>query len=47
MSPYIEDSQLSKINKFAHERPVEVDYDLFKVIEKSLEISSLTEGAFD
>ena len=47
MSPYIEDSQLSKINKFAHESPVEVDKDLFKVIERSLEISRLTDGAFD
>ena len=47
MSPYIEDSQLSKINRFAHEDPVEVDHDLFYVIEKSLEISHLTQGAFD
>ncbi len=47
MSPYIEDSQLSKINKVAHEKPVEVDRDLFHVIEKSLEVSRLTDGAFD
>ncbi|MGH1538286.1 MAG: FAD:protein FMN transferase [Gammaproteobacteria bacterium] len=47
MSPYIEHSQLSKINKYAHEGPVEVDRDLFKLIEKSLEVSRLTKGAFD
>ncbi len=47
MSPYIEDSQLSKINKSAHEEPIEVDRDLFHVIEKSLEVSRLTDGAFD
>ena len=47
MSPYIEQSQLSKINKYAHEAPVEVDRDLFGLIEKSIEVSRLTNGAFD
>ena len=47
MSPYIEQSQLSKINKYAHERPIEVDQDLFLLIQKSLEMSELTQGAFD
>lgn len=47
MSPYIEQSQLSKINKYAHEGPVEVDGDLFDLIEKSQEVSRLTNGAFD
>ncbi len=47
MSPYIEQSQLSNINKFAYEGPVEVDRDLFDLIEKSIEVSRLTNGAFD
>ncbi|MEJ2115894.1 MAG: FAD:protein FMN transferase [Gammaproteobacteria bacterium] len=47
MSPYIEQSQLSKINKYAHEGPIEVDLDLFELIEKSIEVSRLTNGAFD
>ncbi len=47
MSPYIDQSQLSKINKYAHEGPIEIDKDLFAVIKKSLEISELTQGAFD
>ena len=47
MSPYIEHSQLSKINKYAHDGPVEVDRDLFGLIEKSIEVSRLTNGAFD
>ncbi|MFK7816194.1 MAG: FAD:protein FMN transferase [Gammaproteobacteria bacterium] len=47
MSPYIEQSQLSKINKYAHEGPVEVDRDLFELIEKSQEFSQLTNGSFD
>jgi thiamine biosynthesis lipoprotein len=47
MSPYIEESQLSKINKHAHEGPIEVNRDLFELIEKSIEVSRLTDGAFD
>ncbi len=47
MSPYIEESQLSKINEYAHEGPVEVDRDLFKLIQKSLDFSEITDGAFD
>lgn len=47
MSPYIEESQLSKINMHAHEGPVEVDLDLFELIDKSIEVSRLTDGAFD
>lgn len=47
MSPYIKESQLSKINACAHERPVEVDSDLFQLIQKSTEVSELTGGAFD
>ena len=47
MSPYIEQSQLSKINKYAHEGPVEVDRDLFELIERSIEFSQLSNGAFD
>lgn len=47
MSPYIQASQLSKINDYAHERPVAVDDELFNLIRKSIEVSKLTQGAFD
>lgn len=47
MSPYIEESQLSKINRFAHEKPVPVSRELFEVIRKSVDVSVLTKGAFD
>ena len=47
MSPYIKESQLYKINEYAHEGPVEVDRDLFKLIQKSLEFSEMTDGVFD
>lgn len=47
MSPYIEESQLSKINQFAYEKPVPVSPELFEVIRKSVDVSALTKGAFD
>jgi len=47
MSPYIKDSQLSEINDNAFKQPVKVDEDLFLVIQKSIEFSGLTNGAFD
>ncbi|MDO6807547.1 FAD:protein FMN transferase [Zobellia galactanivorans] len=40
-------SQTSRINKNAGIRPVKVDKELFDLIERSLAISQLTDGAFD
>ncbi len=47
LSDYIEDSEVSKINKKAGLEPVEVSADTLEVIKKSLWLSELTEGAFD
>ena len=47
MSTYIEDSEMSEINRDAAERPVEVGDELFTLILRSLDISVLTRGAFD
>ena len=47
MSPYIQESQLSKLNKYAFERPIKVDEELFDLIKRSVEVSKLTNGAFD
>lgn len=47
MSPYIEDSELSKINREAASRPVVCDPELLQLIARSLEISKITDGAFD
>ena len=47
MSPYIKDSQLSELNDNAFKQPVKVDEDLFQLIQKSIEFSELTNGAFD
>jgi len=47
MSTYKPESQLSQVNAHAFERPVQVDADIIDVVEKSLEYSRLSDGAFD
>lgn len=47
MSPYKPDSELSRINSEAAERAVPMGKELRVLIQRSLEISRLTDGAFD
>jgi FAD:protein FMN transferase len=47
MSHYKPESQLSQINQYANERPVQVDKELFDLIKVSNHYSQITEGAFD
>lgn len=47
MSPYIETSELSLINREAASHPVVISREMFDLIERSLEFSRMTEGAFD
>jgi len=47
MSPYKINSELFLINEKASQTPLPISNELFMVIEKSLEISMLTQGAFD
>jgi thiamine biosynthesis lipoprotein len=47
MSHYKPDSQLSQINAYGNERPVQVDKELFDLIKLSTHYSEITEGAFD
>jgi len=47
MSTYIDDSRISKINREAAEHPVVAGAELFDLIQRSIEISVLTHGAFD
>ncbi len=47
MSTYKDDSEISKINRTAAESAVEVSHELYRLIARSLEISVLTQGAFD
>jgi len=47
MSTYLEDSRISEINRQAARAPVPAGKELFDLIERSLDISVLTRGAFD
>jgi len=47
MSTYIEDSEMSRINREAASGPVDVGDELFTLILRALDISLLTRGAFD
>ncbi len=47
ISSWDPESQTSAINKQAGIAPVKVDQELFELIERSLSISKLTDGAFD
>jgi len=47
MSPYKEDSELSRINREAAQRPVTVCQELFDLLARSLAFSELSGGAFD
>jgi thiamine biosynthesis lipoprotein len=47
LTTYRESSQTNIINEHAGEKPVRVDKEVFDLIERSLRISALTQGAFD
>lgn len=47
ISSWDENSQTSKINRNAGIEPVKVDPELFNLIARAIEISKLTDGAFD
>src|SRR5262249_11331661 len=47
MSHYKPESELSQINQYANQRPVQVDKELFDLIKLSTHFSQITEGAFD
>jgi thiamine biosynthesis lipoprotein len=47
MSTYKDDSEISKINQGAATAPVVAGDELFRLIQRSLDISLLTHGAFD
>ena len=47
MSPWIETSELYVINAKAAEQPVKISEELFNLIERSLKLSELSNGAFD
>lgn len=47
LSTFSEDSEVNAINRNAGIKPVKVSGEIFKLIERSLQISELTYGAFD
>lgn len=47
MSTYIDDSEMTRINRNAAAEPQLVTAELFSLLEKAREISELTDGAFD
>lgn len=47
MSTYIEDSELSLLNKMPHGEPRQVSSELMQVLKEGQRISELTRGAFD
>lgn len=47
LTTFSEDSQTNQINDNAGIKPVKVDREVFELINRSLRISSLTDGAFD
>ncbi|MFN3813604.1 MAG: FAD:protein FMN transferase [Aquificaceae bacterium] len=47
LSDYIEDSEVSNINRHAGERPVRLSEETLEVIKKALYVSRMTDGAFD
>ena len=47
MSPYKPDSELARLNDHAAVQPVAVSKEMFKLLQRSVEFSNLTQGAFD
>jgi thiamine biosynthesis lipoprotein len=47
MSPFKPDSELSRVNRDAAQRPVPVSRELFDLLARSIEFSRLSDGAFD
>jgi thiamine biosynthesis lipoprotein len=47
MSPYKAESELSRINREAFERPVRISEEMFRLLVRAQEFASLSAGAFD
>ncbi len=47
LSPYIETSELSRVNREAAKHPVDISDELSLLIRQSIKVSELTDGAFD
>jgi FAD:protein FMN transferase len=47
MSTYKPDSEISRVNSYAAEAPMIISAELFGLVERSLELSKMSDGAFD
>lgn len=47
MSPFSETSELARVNAHAARAPMQISRELFELIQRSLDFSRLTDGAFD
>ena len=47
LSAFSDDSQINEINRNAGLKPVKVSAEIYRLIERSLKISELTQGTFD
>jgi thiamine biosynthesis lipoprotein len=47
MSPYKPESELSRINREAAERPVPISQEMFDILSRSIEFSKISGGTFD
>jgi thiamine biosynthesis lipoprotein len=47
MSTYREDSEISRVNRLAAREPVKASAELFGIVQRSLDLSVLSDGAFD
>lgn len=47
ISEWIDTTQVSRLNKMAGKEPMRVDGELYELIKRSIEISKITQGAFD
>jgi thiamine biosynthesis lipoprotein len=47
MSDYKSDTDISRVNREAYEKPVQVSEPTFEVLQRSIEFSRMTDGAFD
>jgi thiamine biosynthesis lipoprotein ApbE len=47
LSTFTEDSTINEINRNAGIKPVRVDAEIFRLVDRAVQISSLTDGTFD
>ena len=47
MSPFIDSSELSLVNREAEQHPVKISNELFRLLQRANRVSTLTHGAFD